>query len=187
MVVSVVGPEGFVVATDLETRFLAAIESPNLEVREHNIVMDPLEHGAFDLVHSRAVLDHLPERDQVLRRLIDTLKPGGWLVLVGADLTAVRAVGLPSEEAHSAGLSDVVTEGAVVEWNSEHPLAQLYTLTFQRLKARALDEGAITANDHERLVRMMTEPDFVALSHTIFAARGRVRIRRRTQPLKPDE
>jgi pimeloyl-ACP methyl ester carboxylesterase len=38
---SVVGPDGPVIATDLETKFLSAIESPNLEVREHNVVTDP--------------------------------------------------------------------------------------------------------------------------------------------------
>lgn len=201
---SVVGPEGVVVATDLETKFLAAIESPNLEVREHNIVTDPLEHGAFDLVHSRAVLSHLPERDQVLRCLIDALKPGGWLVLVGADLTTVRAVGLPAEEAsffdsrfatmvnvirstgldptygrrlgaafRAAGLSEVVAEGTVLEWNAQHPLARLYTLSFQRLKGRAVDQGAITPEDHDRLLGMTADPRFVGLSHTIFVARGR--------------
>jgi SAM-dependent methyltransferase len=200
---SVVGPDGVVVATDLETKFLTAIEVANLEVRRHNIVKDPLESRAFDLVHCRAVLEHLPERDDVLRRLVDTLNHGGWLILVGADFSTVRAIGLSSEESEffdsrfstmvnvnrsmgfdptygrrlstvmrAAGLSDVVMEGAVVEWNSDHPLAQLYTLTFQRLKARAFDEGVITADDHERLLRMMTEPGFIALSHTIYAARG---------------
>lgn len=32
---SLVGPEGLVVATDLETKFVSAIDAPNLEVREH--------------------------------------------------------------------------------------------------------------------------------------------------------
>ena len=201
---SVVGPEGAVVATDLETKFIAAIESPTLEVREHNIVTDPLERGAFDLIHSRAVLIHLPERDEVFQRLVDSLKPGGWLVLVSADFSTVRAVGLPPDETRffdssfaamidanrsvgfdpaygrrlgaafrAAGLSDVVTEGAVFEWNSGHPLAQLYSLTLQRLRPLVLDQGALTSEDHDRLLRMMSEPGFFGLSHTIFATRGR--------------
>jgi SAM-dependent methyltransferase len=35
---------------------------------------------AFDLVHARLILHHLPERHAVLRGLVAALKPGGWLV-----------------------------------------------------------------------------------------------------------
>lgn len=201
---SIVGADGAVVATDLETKFVGAIDSPNLEVREHNIVKDPLEEHAFDLVHSRAVLSHLPERDEVLRRLVKALRAGGWLVLVGADLTAVRAISLPDDEAaffdsrfaamvnvnrsigmdptygrrlgpalRAAGLADVVIEGQVTEWDCNHPLARLYAMTFQRLKAPALERGAITPEEHDRLLSMMADAGFVGLSHTIFTARGR--------------
>lgn len=54
------GPEGHVVATDFNTRFLDALDLPNLEIRQHNIATDPLEEAAFDLVHTRAVLMHIP-------------------------------------------------------------------------------------------------------------------------------
>lgn len=94
-----VGPEGLVVATDLETKFLETIDARNLEVREHDIVTDPLEEGAFHLVHSRAVLDHIPQRDEVVHRLIAALRPGGWLALDGGDFSSVRAVGAHEEEA----------------------------------------------------------------------------------------
>ena len=42
---------------------------------------DPLEQDAFDLVHARAVLEHLPARDEVIGRLVSALRPGGVLVL----------------------------------------------------------------------------------------------------------
>lgn len=35
-----VGPTGRVVATDINTRFLDALDYPNLEVLEHNVVAD---------------------------------------------------------------------------------------------------------------------------------------------------
>src|SRR4051794_17870088 len=50
------GPDGSVVATDLDTRYLDTLQVPNLEVRRHDIVTDPLEDGTFDLVHARLVL-----------------------------------------------------------------------------------------------------------------------------------
>jgi len=48
-------------------------------LKSTNIVNDPLPEAAFDLVHTRLVLVHLPERDRVLERLIAALKPGGWI------------------------------------------------------------------------------------------------------------
>jgi len=70
-----VGPSGRVVVTDIDARWLD-FKHPNIELREHNIATDELEWGAFDLVHERLVLIHLPERERALRRMIDALSPG---------------------------------------------------------------------------------------------------------------
>jgi SAM-dependent methyltransferase len=80
-----VGRDGHVVATDLDTRFLEEIASYNLEVRKHNIVTEPIEEGTYDLVHSRDVLEHIPEREIVLDKMVSALKPGGWLVAEDVD------------------------------------------------------------------------------------------------------
>ena len=79
---------GHVVATDIDTRFLETLKRPNLEVCRHDITRDPLPEEAFDLIHARMVLIHLPERDLVLRRLAAALKPGGWLVCEEFDGTS---------------------------------------------------------------------------------------------------
>jgi SAM-dependent methyltransferase len=73
-------PDGRVVATDLDTRFLETLSIPNLEVRRHDIVTDPLPESTFDLIHVRLVLVHLSQWESVLERLVAALKPGGWLV-----------------------------------------------------------------------------------------------------------
>jgi SAM-dependent methyltransferase len=78
-----VGDTGQVVATDLKPQWLAG--RPNLEVRQHDITTDPLEAGAYDLVHARALLEHLPQRLDVLGRLIAALKPGGRLLVEDLD------------------------------------------------------------------------------------------------------
>jgi ubiquinone/menaquinone biosynthesis C-methylase UbiE len=80
-----VGESGHVLATDLDTRFLEGHGRDNLEVRTHNIVTDPLEESAFDVIHARAVLEHLPGRDEVLKRLVAALRPGGWLLIEDVD------------------------------------------------------------------------------------------------------
>lgn len=75
-----VGRSGRVVATDLDPRFLADLPEP-AEVLRHNVVEDALPAGEFDLIHARAVLEHIPERAAVVGRLIAALRPGGLLVV----------------------------------------------------------------------------------------------------------
>ena len=76
-----VGSSGRVVATDLDLRFLKNLAEPNLEVWQHDLVADPLPSAEFDLVHSRLLLEHLPQRDAVLHKLVAAVKVGGWLVV----------------------------------------------------------------------------------------------------------
>ena len=81
-----VGAAGHVVATDLDTQSLESIASPNIEVRRHDIVNDDLEIDRYDLVHARYVLLHLKEWEDVLKKLVGSLKPGGWLLIEDPDL-----------------------------------------------------------------------------------------------------
>jgi SAM-dependent methyltransferase len=89
-----VGPTGHVLATDLDTRFLDGHDRSNLEVRRHNIVTDPVDESTFDLIHARAVLVHLPDREEVLKRLVTALRPGGWLLIEDVDFGGPTAAAL---------------------------------------------------------------------------------------------
>lgn len=80
-----VGASGRVLATDLDLRFLADHGRGNLEVQRHNILTDPLEEGTFDLVHERALLVHVPGRQQALKRMVAAVRPGGWVVAEDPD------------------------------------------------------------------------------------------------------
>jgi SAM-dependent methyltransferase len=84
-----VGPDGRVLATDLDTRFVEALDRPNLQTRRHDICRDPLPATAFDLVHTRLVVAHLAERGPALDRMVAALKPGGWLVVEEMDFGSV--------------------------------------------------------------------------------------------------
>jgi 2-polyprenyl-3-methyl-5-hydroxy-6-metoxy-1,4-benzoquinol methylase len=68
-----VGTVGRVVATDLQTKFLEAIDSPNLEVRRHDITAEALEPDTFDLVCARKVLEHLAAPATALRSMYSAL------------------------------------------------------------------------------------------------------------------
>ena len=83
-----VGPSGSVLVTDIDPRFMegSAYRRPaHLELRRHDIGTDPLPEQAFDLIHARLVLLHVPQRQQALARLVAALKPRGWLVIEDFD------------------------------------------------------------------------------------------------------
>jgi SAM-dependent methyltransferase len=86
-----VGPGGSVVTIDLDTRFLREIDAPHLEVIEADMVTEGLPPGPFDLIHSRAVLMHIPARDRLLGELVDRLRPGGLMVLEECDFHSIGA------------------------------------------------------------------------------------------------
>ncbi|WP_042413559.1 methyltransferase domain-containing protein [Streptacidiphilus anmyonensis] len=86
-----VGGTGRVLAVDLDPRFALGVDVPGLEVRQHDLMADPLPEGAFDLVHARAVVEHIPERDEALRRLVAAARPGGWVVLEDFDVEGPMA------------------------------------------------------------------------------------------------
>jgi SAM-dependent methyltransferase len=84
-----VGPEGEVVATDMDTTVLRELSRPNLEIRVHDVVEDELPDGEFDLVHVRLLLAWLDEPQAALHRMAAALKPGGWLVAEEMDFSSV--------------------------------------------------------------------------------------------------
>jgi SAM-dependent methyltransferase len=104
-------PGGLVLATDLDTRFLEGIQRPQLIVRRHNIQAGELDTASFDLVHARAVLEHLADPQDAVNRMVLALKPGGWLVVEDADLgdlmIAARAAYI-----HPAVLAPSLTKAA---------------------------------------------------------------------------
>jgi ubiquinone/menaquinone biosynthesis C-methylase UbiE len=71
-----VGRDGKVIAIDLNTRFVGALDYENLEVREQNLITEELLEAEYDLLHTRFTLFHIPERDSVLAKMVWALKPG---------------------------------------------------------------------------------------------------------------
>lgn len=73
-----VGDSGQVTAVDLDTRHIPA--HPRLRTVACDITTTPVPAGQYDLIHARLLLNHLPERRQVVEALIGHLTPGGWLL-----------------------------------------------------------------------------------------------------------
>jgi ubiquinone/menaquinone biosynthesis C-methylase UbiE len=86
------GSTGYVLVTDIDPRYLVesgSLDRAPLEIRHHNIASDPLPAQAFDLIHARLVLMHVPAREQALERIVTALKPGGWLVIEDYDRSLI--------------------------------------------------------------------------------------------------
>lgn len=118
-----VGDAGHVLLTDISTDGISSDGADNVSVRQHDIVTDDLPEAAFDLVHARLVLLHLPERHLALERMVRALKPGGWLLLGEFDCTWMPVfadrdgVGTRLFGKFHASLCQVLTQaGADVEW-----------------------------------------------------------------------
>jgi SAM-dependent methyltransferase len=198
-----VGPTGHVLTTDIDTRFLEALNLPNLEVRRHDIVRDPLPRAAFDLVHERLVLIHLPERRRVLEGMAAALKPGGWLVIEEFDTVSMRAdpeinpaevklktqIGLRRVMQErglnlcygrllcgglrAVGLAEVELEGRVIMCQGGSAGARLVRANHEQLRNEILATGLVTEQEFELDMARLDEPDYLAPSPIMWSAWGR--------------
>lgn len=88
-IASRIGPTGHVLATDLDTTFLSEARHPDgVVIEQLDAIHDPLPESAFDLITIRALLHHLPEWRQVVKKCSRALKSGGSLVMVEPDATS---------------------------------------------------------------------------------------------------
>ena len=87
-----VGANGTVVAADMDTRFLRALDLPNVEIRQLDILEDDIETDHYDLVHARFLLMHVSSPERALAKMVAAIKPGGWLLVEDGDYTNFAAV-----------------------------------------------------------------------------------------------
>jgi ubiquinone/menaquinone biosynthesis C-methylase UbiE len=137
-----VGPSGYVLVTDIDPRFMqrSAYRRPaHMELRRHDIGTDPLPEQAFDLIHARLVLMHVPQRQKALDRLVAALKPRGWLVIEDFDGRVIDRT-IPVADAAAAALSKRVG-GALVRLMEERGVEVDWARGLHgRLKATGLTE-----------------------------------------------
>lgn len=119
-----VGPTGRVLATDIDLSWLPEQSLPGawtfgrrksnrsggFEVRRHDIGLDEPPAETFDLVHARLVLVHVAQRDRALRSMVESLRPGGWLLLEDAD-PALQPLICPDEYGPAQRLANKLRRG----------------------------------------------------------------------------
>jgi SAM-dependent methyltransferase len=82
-----VGPTGMVIATDIDTSWLANSSAgiDHIHILRHDVGAEDPPATDLDLVHVRLVLTHVPQRTTALASVTAALRPGGWLLLEEAD------------------------------------------------------------------------------------------------------
>ncbi len=80
-----VGNKVMVTASDINIDLMRGIAVDNLKVIRLDVVKDQPPDAPYDLIVIRALLHHIPERRAVISRLVDWLKPGGWVLIQEPD------------------------------------------------------------------------------------------------------
>ncbi|GAA1614494.1 class I SAM-dependent methyltransferase [Saccharothrix algeriensis] len=148
-----------VVATDLDTRFLTPGE--RLTVLVHDVTTDPVPGGPFDLVHARFLLETLPDPEAAVGRLVQWLRPGGHLAVIGVDLTVSALTPHPELRAVTGALLEVFREQMGTEPTFGRrlpPLLAAHGLTDIRMAVHPLLVG--DGGPGERVMRATFEQAF---------------------------
>jgi SAM-dependent methyltransferase len=104
-----VGPSGRVVASDIDTAWMAA-EGAAFEVLRHDVGVEQPPAGGFDLVHARLLLTHVAARIEALASMVRALRPGGWLLIEDAD-PALQPLICPDESGPEQQLANRLRQG----------------------------------------------------------------------------
>ena len=195
-----VGPEGRVMATDIDLQFVG--EQPaNVILRQHDIAVDRLPAEHFDLAHARAVLQHVPAREQALANMVAATKPGGWVVIEDVDWLVFDSQDLPEPFAtlsstvrgtttaangydgywgrrllgalRAAGLVEVESKGKVVTMHGGTPSAEWYVIALERARQGVIDAGLLSAEVVDEALAQARQPDFAVLGPLAISAWGR--------------
>jgi SAM-dependent methyltransferase len=210
-----VAPDGKVLATDLETGYLEARADghPTLETLRHDITAEDLPTG-FDLVHSRWLVEWLPDKRQALRRMVAALRPGGALLDEEPDFVTIYEAAEPPALRHvvreamlhleaicpidcqygrrvlddltAVGLIETGAEGRcpVVRGGSP-PAADFLRLTLEKLKPALFAERRVTEAEFTEAVATLESAEATVIMPMTVAAWGRRP--RATQSLGPSD
>lgn len=195
-----VGSTGSVLAVDTDTRFVEPLRSSVIQVTQLNLVTGELPAAEFDLVHARLVLEHIPEREEVLDHLVRTVKPGGWIVIEDYDWTsfgfesadeaaqraATAVLGFMTAAGFDGtygrrltgalarrGLTDVYGDGRSRVIDRTTAGFDFFRLSFEQLAPVVVDAGLLSSDDAESVRVSLGSDDQRIITPTLIAARGK--------------
>lgn len=191
-------PGGRVVAADIDTRHLSADGLPNLELQQVDVAAHHFAAASFDLVHARAVLCHLPARDEIVGRACTWLAPGGWFVV--EDIYTPPTGSSPYAEMNryaAAAERSARRRGADMQWGHKVPALmalgglvhigvdtkprlvgsggvadELWRLNLTQAGGRLVREGLLAQDDLEQCLAVIDDPGFLDIRYFSIAVRG---------------
>ena len=197
-----VSPHGVVVATDLETDFLDAEASryEGLEVLRHDITTEDLPTG-FDLVHTRWLVEWLPDKRGALRRMAAALRPGGVLIVEEPDFVTIFGAAEPPalrrviiagmrylestcpvnveygrrllDDLSAVGLVNVTAEGRCpLVWGGTPPAGHFLRLTLEKLRSGLLADESVSESEFADAVGALEDPSITVMMPMTIAAWG---------------
>ena len=192
-------PGATVTATDIDTRFLNDI--PGIQVITHNAKTDDFPAASFDVVHARALLCHLAEREDILTRAVTWVRPGGWLVIEDVSLQPSLSTANPllrkvaqagitlleqsigsdmlwadtlPDLLRDRGLSNIghrTLEGRI---GDNSPADTFWAATTAQAGPTLLKLELLTQNDLDAMANMRADPEFSDAALTLVSAWGQV-------------
>jgi len=195
-----VAPSGSVLSTDIDVRFQPE-STGNLEVRRHDVVKDDLSENEFDLVHARAVLQTVEQREAVLDKLVHATKPGGWILVNDPEWSAFERQPLPpafralydammsvAQEANgydrhwgsrllsafqTRGLRDIDCRGDSQPMRGGTDSAEWLILAYERSAPALVQAGRIDQRIVDEGLRAARRDDFLVMGPISVVCRGR--------------
>ncbi len=196
-----VGPDGLVVATDRDPRFMDDFAGPGREVLTHDITHSPVPPKDFDFAHCRAVLAHVTDLNQAVRNVIRSVRPGGWVLCEEPDYGSLEScdpnhkrasdfalfsavmtqAGLMNASAgrdthrllRAAGLIDVRTDihSAIAVGGSLRARYRVHSM--QHVRPRVIDSGFCSEAAFEQMLELFDDPTFEYIDNAWIGTWGR--------------
>ncbi|MGP4002299.1 class I SAM-dependent methyltransferase [Streptomyces sp. 8N706] len=146
-----------------------------------------LRGRSFDLIHARAVLCHLPARDEVLARAFEWLTPGGWLLVEDVYTLPVGSSPYAAMNRYAKAAQNAAQmRGADMQWGNRVPgiLAtlgfghvaaeakprlvgtgglpdDLWRINLKQAGRRLVSDGLLTQDDLDECLALLDNPSFV--------------------------
>lgn len=192
-------PNAVVTATDIDTRFL--VDVPGIQVVTHNAATDDFPAASFDVVHARALLCHLTEREDIVTRALTWIRPGGWLVIADVSLQpslrtanplfrkvaqagiALLAQSIGSDmlwadtlprQLRERGLSNIAHRSLEGQIGDNSPADTFWAATTAQAGPALLRLGLLTQNDLDAMAELRADPTFTDAALTLISAWGQV-------------
>lgn len=190
---------GTVTATDLNADAVGTEGLPNIRVLRHDATRDTFPDGSFDLIHCRNLLVHLPapDRDHLLARTLDWLRPGGWIALDELTIAPFGPSGYDAFDRLAAGTRQAlrVAAGTDMDWpriahsslaahgytnlhmsvteylcGVDEPANEFVRITVEQVRAVAVQHGILSHDDIDAGLAEMASPRFAAAGVALISA-----------------